>query len=1381
MLNPFQRYFPKLHRLLSTTVEPDAQFEVQFDGHLDASLDPPFIRSAVDAVSSAAVGGAAVGGAIAPEPSRPSARAVTPTLSPAEAVTSIPLPLNLTELLQRAHSLLVEGHQTEAIAHYRHALQLDPNCGTAYQYLAEALSQQGDLEAAAVCYRRAIELSMIEAVAPSAEPQTDEEPEALADEATAVDVDEADEDEAEAAEEEMPWFEEASFYLQQAEALCHQRDWAEAVMLCQQATQLMEPQLATAYLIAAKASQQQGNLEAAAQFYSKAIIVQPTAEAYARLGNLYAQQQRLADAVQHYQQAIALDPQFAGAYWKLAEVLQQQGDTEAALTCRYQALQRHPQWASAVDNLKWGDRLRLQGKLEWAIDCYRWALQLDSELAEAYHGLGAALGQQGNWQAAIEQHQQAVLRRPQTTQFHLSLGDALLALKQWEQAVDCFRQATSLEPETLQGYLGLREALVKLDRWTEALACYQTLTELQPQSGKAFHELGDALSRMNQWVAAAKAFEQAIALQPHFSWSYNNLGYALLQLERWQPAAAAFRQAIALHPEFHWSYYNLGEALVKLEEWDEAIAAYEQALQLQPDMPHVKQKLGDALQQRAQTDLEIAFRHYQEAIEQDPEDEQNYHKALSLKPNDVWLYQQLADTLTRHNKQHSAILFYQIVEQLRAKEAKITAPVPVEAEPAPLQLLGLGFARLYDYWLRQHTPTSDSLRHMVEAAARLQYQPTISLVMPVYNTPPKFLIEAIESVIEQVYPYWELCIADDASPDPEIRVILEKYAAKDSRIKVVFREKNGHISAASNSALEVATGEYIALLDHDDAITPDALYEVVKLLNEHPEADMIYSDEDKLDDQGQRTDPFFKPDWCPDSFLSRMYTCHLGTYRRSLVEKIQGFRLGYEGAQDYDFVLRFTEQTDRIFHIPKILYHWRIHPASAASGSSAKPYAYTAGKRAINDAIYRRGEPGRVEDHPQFLGFYNVRYQIQQYSRVSIIIPTRNLGKVLNRCLESIFLRSTYPDYEVIVIDNGSDEPETLKVLETWQNRQPERFKCYRLDIPFNYSRINNAAVQYATGDYLLFLNNDTEVIAADWIEGMVEQAQRSSIGAVGARLLYEDEKIQHAGVVLGLGGAAGHVFYHFPGSNPGYFGQLITVNNYSAVTAACLMCRREVFEQVNGFDEDLAVAYNDVDLCLKIVQSGYRNVYLPHVSLYHHESKSRGHEDTPEKKNRLRQEAEILQQRWASFIEHDPCYSPNLTRERADCSLSISFDLEVKSGELEIEQRELLGFAIDSPQVDCQLFSKWVVVSGWVVGQESRAIAVEVMADQLPPQSIPVNLSRPDVARVHPKAPDAKTSGFSAVFDLSNLPLPADLSLQAVLEGGERVKLGTVQLHKKQ
>ena len=560
----------------------------------------------------------------------------------------------------------------------------------------------------------------------------------------------------------------------------------------------------------------------------------------------------------------------------------------------------------------------------------------------------------------------------------------------------------------------------------------------------------------------------------------------------------------------------------------------------------------------------------------------------------------------------------------------------------------------YQKWLQANYPRQAYLKKIGKASNELSYQPLISIIVPVYNPEETFLRQAIESVIEQVYPNWELCLADDRSTKPHVKSVLDEYSDRDPRIKITYRNENGHICRTSNSALEIATGEYIALLDHDDLLPPHALARVVELLNEHPEADFIYSDEDKVDEQNIRKDPFFKPDWCPDSFLARMYTCHLGVYRRSLVEEVGNFRTGFEGSQDYDLVLRITEKTDKIFHIPDVLYHWRIHSQSTAGRSNAKPYATDAAQKALNEALQRRGEPGEVTPKSNFPGVYTVRYQIREPKLVSIIIPTKDLADTLDVCLKSIFTKTTYQNYEVIVIDNGSTEAKTARCLELWQQQQPEKFTCYEYDVPFNYSQINNYGVSKAKGDYLLFLNNDTEVITEDWLEAMVEQAQRPSIGAVGSLLLYPDDTIQHAGVVLGIGGVAGHSHKHLHVSQSGYISHAVSINNYSAVTGACLMCRKEVFESVGGFEEDLAIAFNDVDLCLKIISRGYRNIYLPHVKLYHYESKSRGYENTRAKQTRFAKEVNYMRQKWGYLCDRDPCYNPNLTKSHEDYSLNI-------------------------------------------------------------------------------------------------------------------------------
>jgi GT2 family glycosyltransferase len=407
---------------------------------------------------------------------------------------------------------------------------------------------------------------------------------------------------------------------------------------------------------------------------------------------------------------------------------------------------------------------------------------------------------------------------------------------------------------------------------------------------------------------------------------------------------------------------------------------------------------------------------------------------------------------------------------------------------------------------------------------------------------------------------------------------------------------------------------------------------------------MLYSDEDKLSEDNERFAPFFKPDWSPESFLSRMYTCHFGLYRTSIVRRIGGFRRGVEGSQDYDLVLRFTEQTQNVVHVPRVLYHWRMHSASTAQSTDAKPYAFIAAKKALAEALKRRNQPGRVLDVPGFMGHYRVRYEIKGSPKATIIIPTRDYAHVLGRCLQSLFTRTKYPRYEVIVVDNGSVRPETAALFDKWTRARPGQFKVVRDDRPFNFSALCNVGAKASDGRFLCFLNNDTEITEPDWLEGLVEYAQHEDIGAVGPKLLYGDGTVQHCGVVLGLGGTAGHPHVGTRGTLGGYYGYAVCSNNVAAVTGACLVVERNKFDRVGGFDEELAIAYNDVDLCVRLLDSGLRNVVLPNVTLLHHESRSRGSDMAPEKWSRMTREGAVLRQRWAQKFWRDPYYSPNLS-----------------------------------------------------------------------------------------------------------------------------------------
>jgi GT2 family glycosyltransferase len=563
----------------------------------------------------------------------------------------------------------------------------------------------------------------------------------------------------------------------------------------------------------------------------------------------------------------------------------------------------------------------------------------------------------------------------------------------------------------------------------------------------------------------------------------------------------------------------------------------------------------------------------------------------------------------------------------------------------------------YDLWIMNHEPGIIQLDEMRDECSAFPYQPKISIITPVWNTDEKWLRQAIESVMDQVYQNWELCLADGGSTSPHVRRVIEEYADRDPRIRIAVLDKNKGISGNSNEALAMASGEWIGLLDHDDELAPYALYEVVKLLNSKRDAGFIYSDEDKIDGAGRRSSPFFKPDFAPDMFLSHNYICHFSVIRRDLIDHAGGFREGYDGSQDYDLFLRVTELLDEkeIVHIPKILYHWRIIPGSAADSIEAKPYAINAAKLALTDALRRRGIHGSVTDG-LFYGSYRVRYEIDGDPLVSIIIPTKDKVDLLKVCVQSIIQKTQYQNYEIIIVDNLSREKEIFDYYRSLEG--DNRFRIIEYNHPFNFSEMNNFAVSHAAGTHLVFLNNDIEIISDEWLSAMLEHSQRPEVGAVGAKLLYTNNTVQHAGIIIGIVGkppVGGHAHRHLPGSHPGYFGRASHIADVSAVTAACLMMRRAVFSEVGGFDPKLAVAFNDVDLCLKIRQRGYRLIYTPYALLYHHESLSRGYEDTPEKQARFLHEVDCIRKRWREVLDAgDPYYNPNLTVEDNDFSIRI-------------------------------------------------------------------------------------------------------------------------------
>lgn len=560
----------------------------------------------------------------------------------------------------------------------------------------------------------------------------------------------------------------------------------------------------------------------------------------------------------------------------------------------------------------------------------------------------------------------------------------------------------------------------------------------------------------------------------------------------------------------------------------------------------------------------------------------------------------------------------------------------------------------YPEWVLKYDTITDSDRQsMTLEIQSWSYTPRISIVVPVYNLPERFLRAAIESVRAQIYPHWELCIADDNSPDPAVRRVIQEYATLDSRIRHVFRSTNGHIAEATNSAAALATGEFIGFLDHDDELRENALFWVVKELQTHRDAQLLYSDEDKITEDGTRHYPHFKSDWNPELLLAQNYVCHFTVVRRSVFDRVGGIRSGFDGAQDWDFVLRVSEAitTDKIRHIPKILYHWRVIEGSTAKATEAKPYVTEAQIKAVSEHLKRIGDTGALVESIPAISMLRVRYPVPDPEPlVSLIVPTFNQRELLKTCVKGVLEQTDYKNIELIIVDNRSDDPATLSYLESL--RRDARVKIIRDDGEFNFSRLNNAAARSARGDIVGFLNNDIQVIEPMWLREMVAQVVRPNVGAVGARLIYPHGTLQHAGVILGIGGVADHMLKHLPAQSLGYFCRAILPQNLSAVTAACMVVKGAVFKEVGGFNEtSFGIAYNDIDLCLRIRQHGHLIVYTPYAELIHHESVSRGYEDTPEKLARFQLEFEAMGARWGDALKADPYYNPNLSLERADFS----------------------------------------------------------------------------------------------------------------------------------
>lgn len=554
----------------------------------------------------------------------------------------------------------------------------------------------------------------------------------------------------------------------------------------------------------------------------------------------------------------------------------------------------------------------------------------------------------------------------------------------------------------------------------------------------------------------------------------------------------------------------------------------------------------------------------------------------------------------------------------------------------------------YEAWLARHKVDKRTLRRQKHAA--FAQKPLISIVIPLYCTPLPYLKELLESVRRQSYENWQLCLAD-GSPDDKAKEFIEKHYGREKRIVYRKLEENGGISVNTNEAVALAAGEYLMLCDHDDTLEPDALYEIVKAINDTG-ADVLYTDEDKVSMDGRHYfDPNFKPDFNLFRLRENNYICHIFVVKKSLTDETGLLRSEFDGAQDFDFILRCCEKAQKITHIPKVLYHWRCHMDSTAADPSSKAYAYEAGRKAVREHYQRLGIDAKVEmtERP---GWYRSHVKVQGNPLISVIIPNKDHTDDLELCLFSMTRKSTYRNYEILIVENNSEKEETFEYYRKLPDRYPKA-RVLTWEKEFNYSAINNFAAKEAKGGYLLFLNNDVEILTPDWMEEMLQNCQQENVAAVGAKLYYPDDTIQHAGVVLGLGGIAGHIMCRASKEDPGYFGRMISVQEISAVTAACMMVKKSDFDAVGGLDETFQVAFNDIDLCMKFRAAGKKIIFTPYAELYHYESKSRGLEDTPEKQFRFDKEVKRFQEKWAQQLEmEDPYYSPNLSVTEGDCSL---------------------------------------------------------------------------------------------------------------------------------
>lgn len=1016
---------------------------------------------------------------------------------------------------------------------------------------------------------------------------------------------------------------------------------------------------------------QVGKPEAALELIDKAIALSPAdspnlADFYANRGEALRSMGQHSDAVAALQQAIKLNPAHVPAHNNLGIVLRDMGRASEAVQVLERAIALRPEHIQAQNNLALA--YRSLGRDAEALAAFERALALNPNLAEAQHNHADLAREQGNFSTALNGYQRALALKPDFTDayygYFVTLRDAL-------KAEPANEEVEAPAPEPLPGTPEF-SVLVCSHRPERLPALRTSFAHALAGSAWELIVIDDARS-------LAEGYNRAVAKSSGRFLIFSHDDITVLSAD----LAATLRQQLAEADLIGIA----GSEVAASGHWQEAGWPHLHGMVCRPLPPNEGQGVNVCifgtsapLIPNIQAIDGCFFAARRELCAQLPFDAATFD-GFHLYDLDFSYAAHLAGhrvavstaIVVAHDSAGNYDREWQRHAQRFVDKYQQTLPsVPLRPRYYPMATLpDLASARRfaeqvaalrvsnatvapqedgsYQQWIERYEKAARDPVQLAAAVAALPRQPLLSVLMPVYDPNPVWLAEALDSLLAQAYPHWELCAIDDASPDPAVRQLLDDYAARDARIRVLHRPSNGHICAASNDALAMAAGEFIVLLDHDDLLPPHALYWVARTLCEQPEATLIYSDEDKLGDDGCRRDPYFKPDWNPDLFRSQNVISHLGCYRTELVRELGGFRIGYEGSQDYDLALRVVERSrpEQIRHIPRVLYHWRLHAGSTSAGGEAKPYTVNAAERALNDHLQRTGQAASAAATSTG---YRVRYALPQPApRVTLIMPTRD-GHYLQAAVASLFANTDYPAWELLIVDNGSKLPETLAFLAELE--ASGRAGVMRDARPFNYSALNNAAAAQAEGDVLLFINDDVEAAAPDWLSELVSQAVRPEIAAVGARLWYPNGTVQHAGVIL-VGGVAAHAHANLPREACGYFGRATLAANFSAVTAACMAIAKHKFFEVGGFDEQLAVAFNDVDLCLRLQQAGYWNLWTPYSELIHHESVSRGQDTSPAKRARFHSEVSFMKQRWGELLQQDPCYSPNLTHNRLDFSLA--------------------------------------------------------------------------------------------------------------------------------